>query len=190
VRRALTLRAVPEADERVRQVLRRVATPVVLVSAAGSGGAAALRAATVGSFASVSMEPPVVSFALKNPSRLSAAIAALRPDGLFRVHVLGAQHRPLAERFAQKHDDSAALWRELGLGLDGGALPVLPDAAGVLDCTVHSRIDLAHRTVWYGLVVSARCGEAGGECGDESPEAVASLLYAQRAYHRVGPALK
>ena len=77
---------------RMRQALGRYATGVTVVTAAGAQGPIGM---TVNSFASVSLDPPLVLWSLRRASLLHAEFIA-RPA--FAVHVLGASHRHLARR--------------------------------------------------------------------------------------------
>ena len=107
---------------RMRQALGRYATGVTVVTAAGAQGPIGM---TVNSFASVSLDPPLVLWSLRRASLLHAEFIA-RPA--FAVHVLGASHRHLARAFAQTAED-----RYAGLdwypGHDG--LPVFDDCVAL-----------------------------------------------------------
>src|SRR5207237_9512554 len=75
-----------------RDALARFATGVAFVTAAPDGEPAGL---IVNSLASVSLEPPLVSFC---PSRSSLTWSRIRRAGRFAVNVLGQQH----ERFVAR----------------------------------------------------------------------------------------
>ena len=118
----------PAPDARAfRDALGRFATGVPLVTAAPGGEPAGL---LVNSLASVSLEPPLVSFA---PARGSLTWQRMRRAGRFAVNVLGLQHEPFAVRAAPPGADRFS-------GLDwepgrGGA-PVLRDALARLECEI------------------------------------------------------
>ena len=110
----------PPRDPRsFRDALGRFATGVAFVTAALDGEPTGL---IVNSLASVSLEPPLVSFC---PSRRSLTWCRMRRAGRFGVNVLGRQHErfvaratpPGTDRFAGVH------WEP---GHDG--VPLLTDA--------------------------------------------------------------
>ena len=94
---------------------------------------------TVNSFASVSLDPPLVLWSLRRASLLHAEFIA-RPA--FAVHVLGASHRHLARAFAQTAED-----RYAGLdwypGHDG--LPVFDDCVARFECATRQVLDAGDR---------------------------------------------
>jgi len=63
-----------------------------------------IRGITIGSFTSVSLSPPVISFAIRNPSRMNAI---LQETTRFSVHVLRADQVHHSELFAKQSDDSS-----------------------------------------------------------------------------------
>ena len=118
----------PAPDARsFRDALSRFATGVAFVTAAPDGEPAGL---IVNSLASVSLEPPLVSF---GPSRTSLTWSRMRRAGRFAVNVLGSHHEGFAKRAAPAGADRFA-------GLDwrpgqGGA-PLLSDALASIECEI------------------------------------------------------
>ena len=108
-----------------RDALGRFATGVAFVTAAADGEPAGL---IVNSLASVSLEPPLVSFC---PARNSLTWSRMRRTGRFGVNVLGRQH----ERFALRATPPGAD-RFGGLEWEAGrgGVPLLTDALASLDC--------------------------------------------------------
>lgn len=113
-----------------RSVLGHVPTSVVVVTGLDPEGAP--HGITIGSFASVSLDPPLVGFFPGVNSRSWAAIAG---SGRFAVNVLGAGQDELCWRFAKEGDDKFAglAWRPSGLGS-----PLLDGSLAWIDCTVES----------------------------------------------------
>ena len=118
----------PALDPRsFREALGRFATGVALITAAPDGEPAGL---IVNSLASVSLEPPLLSFC---PARSSLTWSRMRRARRFAVNILGRQHERFAERAARAGADRFA-------GLDwqtgrGGA-PLLTDALATLECEI------------------------------------------------------
>lgn len=110
-----------------RDALGRFATGVALVTAAPGGESAGL---IVNSLASVSLEPPPLSF---SPSRNSITWSRMRRAGRFGVNVLGRAH----ERFAIRATPAGA---DRFAGLDWehapSGVPLLTDALATFECEI------------------------------------------------------
>jgi 3-hydroxy-9,10-secoandrosta-1,3,5(10)-triene-9,17-dione monooxygenase reductase component len=138
----------PAPDARsFRDALGRFATGVAFITAAPNGEPAGL---IVNSLASVSLEPPLVSFC---PSRSSLTWSRMRRAGRFGVNVLGRQH----ERFARRATPAGA---DRFAGLDwepgrGGA-PLLTDALATLDCEIVAEHPAGDHWIVMGRVDDVR----------------------------------
>lgn len=116
----------PAPDVRsFRDALGRFATGVAFVTAAPDGEPVGL---IVNSLASVSLEPPLLSF---SPARSSLTWSCIRRAGRFGVNVLGRQH----ERFARRATPAGAD-RFAGLDWERGrsGVPLLTNALASLEC--------------------------------------------------------
>ncbi len=113
--------------QQLRGALGAYATGVTVVTTLSEAGPLGM---TVNSFASVSLDPPLV---LWSPARRSGRFPAFEAAAYFAIHVLAADQQPWAERFAGDGLDFEGLdWAEG----DGGT-PLLPDCAARFEC-VHS----------------------------------------------------
>src|SRR5215207_3797043 len=134
-----------------RDALGRFATGVAFVAALPDGEPAGL---VVNSIASVSLEPPLVSFC---PSRTSFTWARMRRTGRFGVSVLGSGHvefaaaaaRPGADRFAGLEWEHGA-----------GGVPLLRDALATLACTIVGEHPAGDHWIVVGQVEAVRVGPA------------------------------
>ncbi|MEU8897656.1 flavin reductase family protein [Nocardia sp. NPDC048505] len=127
---------------------------------------------TATSFASLSLEPPLISF---NIAHTSSSIEALRAADSVVVHFLGEHQQHLAQRFSRSADQRFAdhsLWTTLQSGE-----PVLHGTPIWLRATVHQLIEIGDHTFVVGLVTRVH-DETG-----EKP-AAAPLLYYNGRYHR------
>ena len=103
---------------------------------------------TCQSFASLSLDPPLVSFA---PARSSSTWPRIRDVGTFCVNVLAADHRDLQRRL-----------RPVGHGVDKFAgvrwcpapsgAPVLEGVSAWIDCTLWAEHDGGDHTIVVGHV--------------------------------------
>lgn len=129
----------------LRDSLGRFATGVTVVTTRGEQGAPV--GMTVNSFASVSLDPPLVlwSIGLRSPS-----LAAFRASPGFAVNVLGAGSRALAMQFARPAEDKFAgvAWSE---GQHGA--PILDDAIASFECLTAQRIAGGDHEIYLGSVV-------------------------------------
>ena len=116
----------PAPDPRsFRDAAGRFATGVAFVTAAPDGDPAGL---IVNSFASVSLDPPLVSF---SPSRSSLTWCRMRRAGRFAVNVLAARHESFAVRATPAGADRfAGLDWELG----HSGVPLVTDALASFEC--------------------------------------------------------
>ena len=129
-----------------RAVLGHVPTSVVVVTGLNAQGTAF--GITIGSFASVSLDPPLVGFF---PGVRSQSWAAIRESGRFCVNVLGSHQEEASWRFAKEGDDKFAgvEW----LPSEGGS-PVLPGSIAWIDCEIDSETVMGDHTCVVGRVTS------------------------------------
>ena len=137
-----------DADARsFRDALGRFATGVAFVAALPDGEPAGL---VVNSLASVSLEPPLVSFC---PSRTSFTWGRMRRTGRFGVSVLGSGHAGFAAAAARPGADRFA-------GLDwqngAGGVPLLRDALATLECTIADEHPAGDHWIVVGRVEAVR----------------------------------
>ncbi|GAB2843953.1 flavin reductase family protein [Actinocorallia aurea] len=129
---------------RFREVLGHYPTGVVVVTAIAEDGAPT--GMVVGSFTSVSLDPPLVAFL---PSRTSASYAKLRTSSSFCVNVLASGQEDLCRTFASKVPDKFA---EIGwTGAPSGS-PVLDKALAWIDCDVAGTVPAGDHDIVLGAV--------------------------------------
>ncbi len=123
--------ATPTFDSKVfRSVFGHLPTGVVVITSTSQSSEPL--GITIGSFASISLEPPLAGFFIGRSSRTWPLIAA---RGTFTANVLSAAQTELCWRFAKDATDGS---RFTGLQLETSAngSPVLVDAVVTVDCTV------------------------------------------------------
>jgi flavin reductase (DIM6/NTAB) family NADH-FMN oxidoreductase RutF len=132
-------------QQQFRDLMSGVCAPVTVVTTMVDDTA---HGATVSSFASLSLDPPLVSVAFDRGSRLLRQIQAA---GRFGVNILGQAQGDLAVLFARHGVDRFAVttWFEQ----DG--LPRLADAPGWMVCDLHQTVEAGDHLLLFGLVRSA-----------------------------------
>lgn len=109
-----------------RHVLGHVPTAVTVVTAATARGPAGL---VIGSFVSISLDPPLVGVFVDEHSGSGAAV---RGAGGFTVNILADHQQDLCARFARP--GGAEKFDGLACGTSPQGHPVLPGAVAWIDC--------------------------------------------------------
>jgi len=127
----------------MREVLGHFVTGIVVITAAGPDGPLGF---TCQSFASLSLDPPLVSFA---PARTSSTWPRIRDVGAFCVNVLAADHQDVSAGFARSGVDKfvGVHWRPAPSGA-----PVLDGVSAWVDCTLWDEHDGGDHTIAVGRV--------------------------------------
>ena len=98
---------------------------------------------TIGSFTSVSLDPPLVGFL---PMKTSVSWSQIRPSGVFCVNVLAEAQADLCWRFAKEADDRFV---DVGWQAAPSGSPILDGAIAWIDCTIEETIDAGDH--WFVL---------------------------------------
>jgi len=124
-----------------RAVLGHFPTGVAVVTGLDADGAPAGMA--VGSFSSVSLDPPLVAFM---PDRSSTSWPKFRDSGSFCVNILGADQENVCRTFASRGGDKFAelSWRSAGSGA-----PILDGVLAWIDCDT----DVVHEAGDHYIVI-------------------------------------
>lgn len=133
----------PIDSARFRQVLGHFATGVTVVASDGPGGPTGM---AVGSFTSVSLDPPLVAFC---PDRRSTTWPSIRESGSFCVNVLAEDQEEVCRVFAGKGED-----KFVGMGWEpaGTGSPRLHGALAWIDCTIEAVHDGGDHEICVGRV--------------------------------------
>ena len=127
-----------------RNALGQFATGVTIVTARGASGECV--GATVSSFNSVSLDPPMVLWSL---DKRAYSRTAFESSTHFAVHVLTLEQRELAERFAKRGVDKfETLLCRSGLG----QVPLLAGCAACFECVTRHKYDGGDHVIFVGEV--------------------------------------
>lgn len=140
------------SGERMKHVLGRFASGVVVVTATTPAGPAGF---TCQSFASLSLAPPLVVFC---PSRTSASWPKIRAARRFAVNILAADQDEVSNRFARSGIDKFA-----GTGWQPSArgLPILDGVCGWVECELENEYDGGDHTLAVGRVHDLHATDEG-----------------------------
>ena len=129
-----------------RQVLGHFPTGVTVITGSADGEPVGF---TIGSFASVSLDPPLVGFLPMVTSDRWAKIAA---TGSFCVNVLGADQGDLCWQFAKgsiEHPFEGVEWTPS----EHTGSPILAGAIAWMDCTIEQVVDAGDHYFVMGRLV-------------------------------------
>lgn len=155
----------PASERAFRTALGRFATGVTLVTCDSEIGPIGI---TANSFASVSLDPPLVLWSPARASRRFAAFAAARD---YAIHVLRDDQMALAQAFTA-HGQA---WDGVGWTLSGAGVPMIDDTLARFECRRTALHDGGDHAIIVGEVTAAAIGEgrplvfAGGGYGAFAP---------------------
>jgi flavin reductase (DIM6/NTAB) family NADH-FMN oxidoreductase RutF len=136
-----------------RQVLGHYPTGVAAITAyegdhaKNDQGRAAPVGMVVGTFTSVSLDPPLVGFL---PDKSSTSWPKVEAAGHFCVNVLAADQGALCRQLAGKGDKFAGV--DLSRSLHG--LPVLAGVIAAIECRIHAVVDAGDHWFVLGRVLA------------------------------------
>ena len=160
-----------------RRVLGHFPTGVTVVTAAGADGPEGM---AIGSFSSVSLDPPLVMFC---PGHESASWSRMRPAGSFCVNVLGDHQADVSRVFAGKSDDR---FDGLGIRMEATGAPVIEGCLAWIDCTVHAVHDGGDHDIVVGRVEALGI-DSDGDGADEAGAGRGPLIFFKGGYGRYQP---
>lgn len=128
-----------------RQTLGHYPTGVVVVTGITEDGQPV--GMVVGSFTSVSLNPPQVAFMPRSESR---TFARLRTAQSFCVNVLAADQEPICRRFATQMENK---FDGIGWHPSPSGAPILDDVVAWIDCSFESIIEAGDHYIVIGRVL-------------------------------------
>jgi flavin reductase (DIM6/NTAB) family NADH-FMN oxidoreductase RutF len=148
------------SDREFRDALGLFATGVVVITSAwnvgcGNGNRDGYLGATISSFSSVSLDPPLILFSI---GRHSKAFTAWQSLDRFAVNILSENQSAISTRFARALTDK---WDGVKLCPGLGGVPLLSDALAWIECRTYAKYDGGDHLIIIGQVLSltARSGE-------------------------------
>ncbi|MEM1374113.1 MAG: flavin reductase family protein [Pseudomonadota bacterium] len=137
-----TFQPTPETARAFRSALGRFATGVTVVTCTSDEGPLGF---TANSFASVSLDPPLVLWC---PAKSSTRFEPFTNCTSYAIHILGQTHKSLADTFAKEPAFTPDIaWSEAHDGT-----PLLHGALARFHCTPHAIHDAGDHVIAVGLV--------------------------------------
>lgn len=160
----------PEIDPYdFRKVLGRFPTGVTVVAAVNETRAAGV---AIGSFFSISLDPPLIGFCIGKGSQ---SWAAIRDVGSFAVNVLSEDQADVSNVFAGKAEDKFADIDWSPSEVTGS--PMIAGCVAYIDCSHEQTLDGGDHDIIVGRVVGMAAPDT-----DAGP-----LVFSNSAYHRAVP---
>jgi flavin reductase (DIM6/NTAB) family NADH-FMN oxidoreductase RutF len=128
----------------LRDALGEFATGVTVVTARGADGRPL--GVTINSFASVSLEPPLVLWSL---GLKSSALAVFESCRHYAINVLAADQIEFSQRFSQSQSDEFA---GITLKVGAGDTPLLPGCCASFECRNEMRYPGGDHLIFIGQV--------------------------------------
>jgi flavin reductase (DIM6/NTAB) family NADH-FMN oxidoreductase RutF len=145
----------PDIDSaHFRQVLGHFPTGVTIITAMGTGGVPS--AFAVGSFFSVSLEPPLVGFCA---GKASSSWPGIRAAGSFCVNILAEDQEAVCRQFSSKAPDK---FEGLGWTPASSGSPRLTPVLAWIDCDIDAVHDAGDHEICVGRVRELGVGQESG----------------------------
>lgn len=136
-----------------RQVLGHFPTGVAVVTSMSDGKPVGF---AVGSFASLSLEPPQILFCA---GRQSSSWPKIEASGVFCANILADDQEDVCRVFAGKSDDKFA---EIGWKRSGNGSPLLAGVLAYIDCSIANVIESGDHYIVIGDVTDLDVQHEGG----------------------------
>lgn len=135
----------PVTPAAMREVLGHFVSGVVVITASGTDG---LHGFTCQSFASLSLDPPLISFA---PARTSRTWPRIREAGRFCVNVLAEDHEGYSTQFARS---GVGKFEGVEWSAAPSGAPILEGVSAWIDCELWHEYDGGDHTIAVGRVAN------------------------------------
>jgi flavin reductase (DIM6/NTAB) family NADH-FMN oxidoreductase RutF len=154
--------------EQLRRAMRAWTTGVTIVTAKFEGNQYGM---TVNSFTSISLEPPLVSLALRRSTHTHDLVER---SGEFAVTILAADQKDLSDRFAGKFPEIKDRFEGVPTETLVIDAPLIKGGIACFNCRVVNSILVGENMLFVAEVIAVR-GEGEGD----------PLVYHNRVYHRI-----
>jgi len=154
--------------EQLRHAMRAWTTGVAVVTASHDGQQYGM---TVNSFTSISLDPPLVSVALKRLTHTHSLVEKTRE---FAVSILSSNQKKLSDIFAGRHPEIMDRFEGVSTEWLSIRAPLIRNGIAYFNCRVMNSIPVGENTLFVAEVIAAR-GEGEGD----------PLVYHNRTYWKL-----
>ncbi|MEX2352126.1 MAG: flavin reductase family protein [Balneolaceae bacterium] len=147
-------------------IMRRMPYPVTIITAASGKNS---RGITIGSFTSLSISPPLISFNVERSSQMHSFL--LEAD-YFIVHIPEVGQEDLCTRFALSDLTGTEQFHEVNFELNRHGVPVIRGVIAALHCRKYKQMEVGDHSIFAGEVLEAETYK------DNAP-----ILYLDGGYH-------
>jgi flavin reductase (DIM6/NTAB) family NADH-FMN oxidoreductase RutF len=154
--------------EQLRHAMRAWTTGVAVVTAQHDGQRYGM---TVNSFTSISLEPPLISVALRN---LTHTYDLVTKSNEFSVTILDSTQKELSDRFAGRHPHIHDRFENVATEMLVIPAPLIKGGIAYFNCHVRDAFLVGENTLFVAEVIAAR----GDGTGD-------ALVYHNRTYWKL-----
>jgi len=133
----------------LKNIMRRIPYPVTIVTAAFENSK---RGITIGSFTSLSLDPPLISF---NVDRESQMHELLSNTSYFAVHVPSEERADLCNHFALSDLTDREQFDHISHEMHSFGIPLIKDVCAILICESYSIIEAGDHSLVIGEIVES-----------------------------------
>lgn len=155
-------------SENLKSIMRQIPYPVTVITA---GTKKDKRGITIGSFTSLSLEPPLVSFNVSKDSQMHELLANTNH---FVVHIPESTQEEYCNRFAIPNLSSEQQFEDLNYTYNEHGIPVLDDLVAVITCEKYKFVEAGDHSIVIGEVTDIVRHKED-----------AAILYLDGAYHAI-----
>lgn len=156
--------------EQLRHAMRAWTTGVAVVTAEHDGQRYGM---TVNSFTSISLEPPLISVALRNLTRTYDLVTK---SNQFSVTILSSDQKDISDRFAGRYPQIQDRFDGVDMDMLDIQAPLIKGGIAYFNCRVRDAFLVGENTLFVAEVTAVR-GDGEGE----------ALVYHNRAYWKLDP---
>lgn len=155
--------------EALKKAMRQLPSPVAIATAAIGKKK---RGITIGSFTSLSLDPPLISFNIDRDAQMHPLITRATH---FAIHLPEPNQAYLCDHFATSGQSGAEQFKEIENSRSAYGSPILRNITTVIQCRAYDQIKTGDHSIIIGEVVEVRQDNTN-----------ARLLYYDRSYRSVG----
>ena len=160
-----------------RHTMGRFATGITVVTTLNG---AEQHAITVNSFASVSLNPPLILICIDRHTEIHNFIAT---SGVFTVNILNAKQQPLSDRYAGRDPEKRTFFGDVPHYTGVNGCLVFKESIASIECRLYQTYDGGDHSIYVGYTENLTI-HAGLET-DSSMLESGPLLYYKSAYQQL-----